>query len=92
MDPETVQAILKCSPHAPESNSWGSQFFTVNSSQIPLPITKTKGEEKPKHTQPLTWTMECQVVFTAKPILKYLVPNAPDASDVAVGVIIASEK
>lgn len=65
-----------------------------------LPITnllKTKGEDKPKPSQSLKWTLECQAAFEklktvvcSRAVLKHPDPNESfiiqaDGNEVAVG-------
>ncbi|XP_070797140.1 uncharacterized protein [Pituophis catenifer annectens] len=73
MDPEKVWAVLEWAPPCTckqlQSFLGFANFyrqFIASFAKIALPITnllKTKGEVRPKPSQPLEWTMECQAAF-----------------------------
>lgn len=92
MDPEKVRAMLEwVLPHTRKqlqsflgfANVY--QQFIPSFAQIALPIMnllKTKGGDKPKPSQPLKWSMECQAMFelfkclfAAEPVLKHPDPK-----------------
>lgn len=81
--------------------------FIPSFAQITLPIMnflKIKGERKPKLSQPLKWTVECQAafkklkqLFTAEPMLRHPNPDTPFviqayASDMAIEAVLLHKK
>lgn len=110
MDPSKVKAILEWEPDRTRRQlqsfldfaNFYCQFIPTFS-QIPLSITnllKTGGGTKPKPSQPLNWSLNCQTafeklkrLFSAEPVLNHPGPEKPfviqaDASDVAVGAVL----